>query len=100
MDIYVKFTMTTHKIWPCHVTMVSNSESFYFFGCKYRCKYCSFSNKYLRCPTYNKICKNCHKKNHSKAARKAGKAKSVKHIVAKSSSSDSESEDEEEFFIG
>ena len=30
MDIYVKFTMTTHQIWSCHVTLASNSEIFYF----------------------------------------------------------------------
>ena len=30
MDIYVKFTKTTHKIWSCHVTLASNSENFYF----------------------------------------------------------------------
>ena len=30
MDIYVKFTMTTHQIWSCHVTLASNSENFYF----------------------------------------------------------------------
>ena len=30
MGIYVKFTMTTHQIWSCHVTLVSNSENFYF----------------------------------------------------------------------
>ena len=64
-----------------------------------RCKYCGLSHKYGRCPAYNKTCKKCHKRNHFKAACKAGKAKSVKHIVAESSSSESESEDEEEFFI-
>ena len=30
MGIYVKFTKTTHQIWPCHVTLASNSENFYF----------------------------------------------------------------------
>ena len=30
MGTYVKFTKTTHKIWPCHVTLASNSEKFYF----------------------------------------------------------------------
>ena len=30
MDIYVKFTKTTHQIWSCHVTLASNSENFYF----------------------------------------------------------------------
>ena len=30
MDIYVKFTMTTHQIWSCPVTLPSNSENFYF----------------------------------------------------------------------
>ena len=30
MGIYVKFTKTTHKIWPCHVILASNSENFYF----------------------------------------------------------------------
>ena len=30
MGIYVKFTKTTHQIWSCHVTLVSNSENFYF----------------------------------------------------------------------
>ena len=30
MGIYVKFTETTHQIWSCHVTLVSNSENFYF----------------------------------------------------------------------
>ena len=30
MGIYVKFTMTTHQIWSCHVTMASNFENFYF----------------------------------------------------------------------
>ena len=30
MGIYVKFTMTTHQIWSCHVTLASNSEKFYF----------------------------------------------------------------------
>ena len=30
MRIYVKFTMTTHQIWSCHVTLLSNSENFYF----------------------------------------------------------------------
>ena len=28
--IYVKFTITTHQIWSCHVTLTSNSEKFYF----------------------------------------------------------------------
>ena len=30
MGIYVKFTKTTHQICSCHVTLVSNSENFYF----------------------------------------------------------------------
>ena len=30
MGIYVKFTKTTHQIWSCHVSLVSNSENFYF----------------------------------------------------------------------
>ena len=30
MGDYVKFTMTTHQIWSCHVILVSNSENFYF----------------------------------------------------------------------
>ena len=30
MSICVKFTMTTHQIWSCHVTLPSNSENFYF----------------------------------------------------------------------
>ena len=30
MGIYVKFTMTTHQIWSCHVTLASNSKIFYF----------------------------------------------------------------------
>ena len=30
MGIYVKFTMTTHQIWSCHVTLASNSENFDF----------------------------------------------------------------------
>ena len=30
MGIYVKFAMTTHQIWSCHVTMAPNSENFYF----------------------------------------------------------------------
>ena len=30
MTIYVKFTMTTHQIWSCHVTVPPNSENFYF----------------------------------------------------------------------
>ena len=30
MFIYVKFTITTHQIWSCHVTLASNSEDFYF----------------------------------------------------------------------
>ena len=30
MGIYVKFTITTHQIWSCHVTLPSNSENFYF----------------------------------------------------------------------
>ena len=29
MCIYVKFTMTTHQIWSCHVTLASNSKNFY-----------------------------------------------------------------------
>ena len=28
--IYVKFTIATHQIWSCHVTLTSNSENFYF----------------------------------------------------------------------
>ena len=32
MGIYVKFTKTTHQIWSCHMTLVSNSENFYFFS--------------------------------------------------------------------
>ena len=28
MGIYVKFTMTTHQIWSCRVTLASNSEHF------------------------------------------------------------------------
>ena len=30
MDIFVKFTKTTHQIWSCHVTLASNSKNFYF----------------------------------------------------------------------
>ena len=30
MDIYVKFTKTTHQIWSCHVTLASNYGNFYF----------------------------------------------------------------------
>ena len=30
MGIYVKFTITTHQVWSCHVTLASNSENFYF----------------------------------------------------------------------
>ena len=30
MDIYVKFTKTTHQIWSCHMTLASNSENFHF----------------------------------------------------------------------
>ena len=30
MGIYVKFTMTTHQIWSCHVTLASNSKNLYF----------------------------------------------------------------------
>ena len=30
MGIYLKFTITTHQIWLCHVTLASNSENFYF----------------------------------------------------------------------
>ena len=30
MGIYVKFTMTTHQIWLCHVTLASNSGNYYF----------------------------------------------------------------------
>ena len=30
MGIYVKFTITTHQIWSCHVTLASNSENFIF----------------------------------------------------------------------
>ena len=31
MGIYVKlFTMTTHQIWSCHVTLDTNVEIFYF----------------------------------------------------------------------
>ena len=30
MGIYVKFTITTHQIWSCYVTLASNSENFYF----------------------------------------------------------------------
>ena len=29
MGNYVKFTKTTHQIWSCHVTLVSNSENVY-----------------------------------------------------------------------
>ena len=32
MGIYVKFTMITHQIWSCHVTLVSNSETFYLLS--------------------------------------------------------------------
>ena len=30
MGIYVKFTITTHQIWSCHVTLASNSKNVYF----------------------------------------------------------------------
>ena len=30
MGIYVKFSMNTHQIWSCQVTLASNSENFYF----------------------------------------------------------------------
>ena len=30
MGIYVKFTINTHQIWSCHVTLASNSDNFYF----------------------------------------------------------------------
>ena len=30
MGIYVKFTITTHQIWSCHMTLALNSENFYF----------------------------------------------------------------------
>ena len=30
MDIYLKFTITTHQIWSCHVTLALNSENVYF----------------------------------------------------------------------
>ena len=30
MDIYVKFAMTTHQIWSCHVTLALNFENFHF----------------------------------------------------------------------
>ena len=30
MGIFVKFTMTIHQIWSCHVTLASNFENFYF----------------------------------------------------------------------
>ena len=26
MEIYVKFTKTTHQIWSCHLTLASNSK--------------------------------------------------------------------------
>ena len=42
MDIYVKFTKTTHQIWSCHVTLASISENFYFlpnFILKFRKSY-------------------------------------------------------------
>ena len=29
MGIYVKFTMTTHQIWSCHMTLASNSTNFF-----------------------------------------------------------------------
>ena len=29
IGIYVKFTITTHQIWSCQVTLASNSENFY-----------------------------------------------------------------------
>ena len=29
MGIYVKFTITTHQIWSCHVTLPPDSENFY-----------------------------------------------------------------------
>ena len=30
MDIFVKFTKSTHQIWSRHVILASNSEKFYF----------------------------------------------------------------------
>ena len=30
MSIYVKFAITAHQIWSCHLTLASNSENFYF----------------------------------------------------------------------
>ena len=30
MGIYVKFTITTHQIWSCHVALASNSENLSF----------------------------------------------------------------------
>ena len=30
MGIYVKFAITTHQIWSCHLTLASNFEYFYF----------------------------------------------------------------------
>ena len=30
MGIYVKFTITTHQIWSCHVTLASYFENVYF----------------------------------------------------------------------
>ena len=30
MGIYVKFTKNTHQLLSCHVTLASNSETFYF----------------------------------------------------------------------
>ena len=30
MGIYLKFTKTTHQICLCHVSLASNSETFYF----------------------------------------------------------------------
>ena len=32
IGMYVKFTMTTHQIWLCQVTLASNSEKFLFFA--------------------------------------------------------------------
>ena len=30
MGMYVTFTITTHQIWSCHVTLASDSENVYF----------------------------------------------------------------------
>ena len=30
MGIYVKFIMTTHQTWSCHVALASNFDFFYF----------------------------------------------------------------------